>query len=865
MANTSAEGASSTGLGLRTLVSRSVDHSLGVFVEEDKTEIAPLWRLCSSEIGALQDMGYTYDACARAVTHIVEHDFSVNGGLFDAVLERLVEQTQSTDVAVVDGEVEMPINGDLCEHGRASGATCSAHGLTLPASCGSPSIVQADNTTKTKRDAEDCDPSLPLPKRPRLSGCRARGDGSSEATSEMSVSHRANQGLLRPTCPVCLCEIDDVTALYRVGCAHVFHRDCFATHLRFAATTGDSLQIRCPCCPRLVSQIEVRDMVSEDVWDLFVRRRFVQNVAQDMHRCWCPTVNCETILHRPSAFGVGQAWTEARVRQLCGLGVYFFGSGAVGWYVSTLIGYVAVGPKIIIAAACAISTIVGIMSVSRDCFNEEMTKPAEVTCHRCSKSICFECREAWHPGTTCGDLRDEQLLRWAANRDVGQCPKCHIVIQRIAGCNQMTCTKDTGGCGFSFCWMCFEEYKPEHFGSNGKCTMFGEVRHSELPEDLKSFVVVALALARIEFVMLPHGGICHTLWTTAAFLGALSCGQQISATARTELWSRRFIGLTVCFIALTWCFLFMPKDGASVMVGGLTLLALDIQILPVSWASQRLTPHSWALYFGEVCGRSFAALAVALLPRAFSASRAWLDIVDYQLTSLPIRLDLGATIVFYCFVSIFVSILTILAYCVGYLMVLRPIEGHASMSFWDHGAYTGTLARACAICALTSSILQVVSATFTSEYRITLLLALLPGILHLRFSSGPTEHPRRWATIARMLIPQAAFVWWVRMFFSPLQGWIPGPDCVRSQAYSIAFALGYSPFALLWVFSRIGCRNFGQTMLMALVPFVADHFRRRLMALCVLRAVASGTLCYAFGHLMAKEYTRPMDQLAGRL
>lgn len=40
-----------------------------------------------------------------------------------------------------------------------------------------------------------------------------------------------------------------------------------------------------------------------------------------------------------------------------------------------------------------------------------------------------------------------------------KCPNCHKPIEKNGGCMHMTCHRSSGGCGFSFCWLCRKEWK----------------------------------------------------------------------------------------------------------------------------------------------------------------------------------------------------------------------------------------------------------------------------------------------------------------------------------------------------------------------------------------------------------------------
>lgn len=73
---------------------------------------------------------------------------------------------------------------------------------------------------------------------------------------------------------------------------------------------------------------------------------------------------------------------------------------------------------------------------------------AMVSCPLCEEKTCANCRSPWHDGLTCDDdiLRREETERLPKLRN---CPSCGHLIERLTGCNTMTCR-----CGCHFCIAC---------------------------------------------------------------------------------------------------------------------------------------------------------------------------------------------------------------------------------------------------------------------------------------------------------------------------------------------------------------------------------------------------------------------------
>lgn len=74
----------------------------------------------------------------------------------------------------------------------------------------------------------------------------------------------------------------------------------------------------------------------------------------------------------------------------------------------------------------------------------------------CNFAFCFNCRDAWHEGTTCelyqqwkneNEHGDERFVSWARTH-TRPCPNCHVLINKNGGCDHMYCTH----CNHHFNW-----------------------------------------------------------------------------------------------------------------------------------------------------------------------------------------------------------------------------------------------------------------------------------------------------------------------------------------------------------------------------------------------------------------------------
>ncbi|KAI0711126.1 hypothetical protein C8T65DRAFT_184782 [Cerioporus squamosus] len=78
-------------------------------------------------------------------------------------------------------------------------------------------------------------------------------------------------------------------------------------------------------------------------------------------------------------------------------------------------------------------------------------------CPSCLIRICPHCDTEWHESGSCQDRdpQDEYLFeQWKGRHDVKDCPSCKVPIERMAGCNHMTCVS----CKTHICWACLATF-----------------------------------------------------------------------------------------------------------------------------------------------------------------------------------------------------------------------------------------------------------------------------------------------------------------------------------------------------------------------------------------------------------------------
>jgi E3 ubiquitin-protein ligase RNF19A len=68
-------------------------------------------------------------------------------------------------------------------------------------------------------------------------------------------------------------------------------------------------------------------------------------------------------------------------------------------------------------------------------------KATKLVCPDCKTRICFKCRNDWHGRwTSCTKALDKKFAGWAKeNENISYCPKCKTRLEKVSGCNHMTC------------------------------------------------------------------------------------------------------------------------------------------------------------------------------------------------------------------------------------------------------------------------------------------------------------------------------------------------------------------------------------------------------------------------------------------
>jgi len=212
------------------------------------------------------------------------------------------------------------------------------------------------------------------------------------------------------SCPVCWNDVP-LSKTFALGCGHRYCEDCWVQYLKECITAPSNLETVRSVCMSTGCTCPVPDCVfSMFIHETVLLKKYMiqslkQFIACDAHYKWCPFPSCDGVM-----------------------------------------------------------------------FCDSLDSVDPVTCQFCHHSYCYGCSDpdiGDHRPCSCEVARkwiakasDEQEdIAWL-KANTKQCPKCHAAIEKNGGCMHMTCRKESGGCGYEFCWLCRGPWS-EHGSATG--------------------------------------------------------------------------------------------------------------------------------------------------------------------------------------------------------------------------------------------------------------------------------------------------------------------------------------------------------------------------------------------------------------
>jgi hypothetical protein len=215
------------------------------------------------------------------------------------------------------------------------------------------------------------------------------------AVAAMDESSQTQFGAdLEGLCPVCFCDPSDPVGL---SCGHPYCSMCLKHLLRSRSQASAFSLVKCVAeiengqnssCDAYIPYSTIRDLLSPAEEAMLFEASFLSHVhSRPKEFRYCPTPNCQ-VLYRH--------------------------------------------------------------------IDDENDGGTVLQCPSCLSRICAHCDVEFHEGLTCGEHMDnangglEAMLRWKAEHGVKPCPNCKADLEKIDGCNHITC----GVCKTHMCWVC---------------------------------------------------------------------------------------------------------------------------------------------------------------------------------------------------------------------------------------------------------------------------------------------------------------------------------------------------------------------------------------------------------------------------
>lgn len=210
-------------------------------------------------------------------------------------------------------------------------------------------------------------------------------------------------------CPICLG--NDCSEMNSLPCSHQFCNNCFIEYIQNMIYNAKIDLIKCPDngCSYPLEEEFVLSLLDDDYiakYKIFKRRNEIEKVPNAII---CPFPNCESFALRQSNNSQNKGMNE-------------------------------------------------LDNIVIEVMNEEV-----LTCIDNHHHFCSKCHQQPHIGENCNARLDRNFEEWKKKKKTKKCPKCKTEIEKLGGCNHMTCTKRN--CNYNFCWICLGKYSSNHYSN----------------------------------------------------------------------------------------------------------------------------------------------------------------------------------------------------------------------------------------------------------------------------------------------------------------------------------------------------------------------------------------------------------------
>ncbi|KAM9311593.1 E3 ubiquitin-protein ligase RNF14 [Gastrophryne carolinensis] len=262
-------------------------------------------------------------------------------------------------------------------------------------------------------------------------------------------------------CNICFCEKLGSECTYFKDCSHVYCNGCLKDYFEIQIRDGQVHALNCPDhkCPSVAAPTQVKELVGEQLFSRYDRLLLKSTLDLMSDVVYCPRPSCQTPVMQEPGGTMG----------ICSSCQYAF---------CTLCSKTYHG-----VSSCKVTSEK--LSLLRDDYLTADEEGKRFLEKRYGKRVLQKAVE------------ELESMEWL-EQNSKSCPRCGTFIQKIDGCNKMTCT----GCRQYFCWLCmnilsrgnpYQHFNDPSSGCFNQCldegiiVMFTRLMITRLPAEMTQY------------------------------------------------------------------------------------------------------------------------------------------------------------------------------------------------------------------------------------------------------------------------------------------------------------------------------------------------------------------------------------------
>ncbi|KAM9299333.1 E3 ubiquitin-protein ligase RNF14-like [Gastrophryne carolinensis] len=264
-------------------------------------------------------------------------------------------------------------------------------------------------------------------------------------------------------CNICFCEKLGSEGTYFKACSHVYCNSCLKDYFEIQIRDGQVHALNCPepKCTSVPSHGQVKELVGEQLFSRYDRLLLQSTLDLMSDVVHCPRPSC----HTPVMLEPGETMA------------------------------ICLGCQYAFCTLCR-KTYHGVYPCELTSEELALLRDDYLAADKEGKR-CLEKQYGKHIFQI--SVEELRNMKWL-QQNSKSCPRCGTFIQKIDGCNKMTCSR----CGQLFCWLCAKELSKNHFNdSSSGCYERGETAsEKQKPAKVKEQVAKYCPLCGSKF---PEG------------------------------------------------------------------------------------------------------------------------------------------------------------------------------------------------------------------------------------------------------------------------------------------------------------------------------------------------------------------------